>query len=123
MKELKKNIELYSNDYLIMDGLIPSISLGQIQEEFMLYNIDKSQYERILKDFLEITDKKVSENYLISELSHGQKLILSALMALNSSAEKILFNNYFTSVSQTNRQKIDSIIDIKSKEGKLIKIL
>ena len=114
---------MYTNDYLIMDGLIPSISLGQIQEEFILYNIDKSQYERILDKFLKITDKKVSENYLISELSHGQKLILSALMVLNSSADKILFHNFFTSVSQANRQKIESIIATKSKEGKTIKIL
>jgi ABC-type uncharacterized transport system ATPase subunit len=123
MKELKRNIELYSNDYLIMDGLIPSISLGQIQEEFRLYNIDESQYERILKCFVEITDKTVSEKYLISELSHGQKLILSALMVLNSSAQKILFHNFFTSISKKNREKIESIITIKSNEGKVIKIL
>lgn len=123
MKELKKNIELYSKDFLIMDGLVPSISLGQIQEEFRLYNIEKSQYEKILNDFFEITDKKVNENYLISELSHGQKLIISALMVLNSSAKKILFHNFFTSISQKNREKLEQVISIKSKEGKLIKII
>lgn len=123
MKELKKNIELYSKDYLIMDGLIPSISSGQIQEEFKLYNIDKSQYKKILNNFLDITDKEVNENYLISELSHGQKLILSALIVLNSTAPKILFRNFFTSISQTNREKIESIIAVKLKEGKSIKIL
>ncbi len=122
MKELKKNIEHYSNDYLYMDGLVPSISLGQIHEEFRLYNIDKTQYEKILLDFFEITDKKVNENYLISELSHGQKLILSALMVLNSSAEKILFHNFFTSISQKNREKINLIIATKSEGGKLIQI-
>ncbi len=106
-----------------MDGLVPSISLGQIQEEFRLYDIDKSQYEKILNIFSDITDKKVDENYLISELSHGQKLILSALMVLNSSAPKILFRNFFTSISQINREKIELIIAVKIKEGKLIKIL
>jgi len=123
MKELKRNIELYSDEFLLMDGLVPSISLGQIQEELNLYNIDKGQYERILHDFFEITDKRVTKNYLISELSHGQKLILSALMVLNSSAEKILFRNFFTSISQRNREKIEEIISIKSKEGKFIKII
>lgn len=123
MKELKKNIELYSNEYLFMDGLVPSISLGQIKEEFILYNIDKAKYGKLLNDFFEITDKKVNEDYLISELSHGQKLILTALIALNSSAEKILFRNFFTSVSQQNREKIEMIITDKEKDGKLIKII
>ena len=123
MKELLKNIKTFSDDYLILDGLVPTISLGYIKEEFVLYKIEKENYRKLLDLFYKITDKRVNENYLISELSHGQKLILSSIIVLSSSAKKILFRNFFTSVSIQNRSKINTLIAEQKTNGKIIKII
>ena len=123
MKDLIKKINDLSDEYLIMDGNIPTISLGFIKEEIILFNIkDKKTINKIYTTFTEITGKEIDGDYIISKLSHGQRLILSAIIALNSNAKKILFSNFFISVSNQNVEKIKEIIKIKEKEGKIIKI-
>ena len=123
MKSLFQNLGQYSDDYLILDGLIPIVSLGYVKEEFILYNIDEGQYQEILDIFTQISEKLINENTLISKLSHGQKIILSALIALHSPAKRILFRNFFTSVSRDNRKKIEALIETKTQEGKEIRIV
>lgn len=69
MKDLLDTIEKHFDDYLILDGLVPTISLGYIKEELVLYNISKDKYGNVLGCFMDITQKDVDEDYLISELS------------------------------------------------------
>lgn len=123
MKGLLHNLKQHSADYLILDGLIPTISLGYVREEFILYNINEEQYQKILNIFAQISGKVIGENTLISKLSHGQKIILSTLIALHSPAKRILFRNFFTSVSRDNRKKIEALIETKTQEGKEIRIV
>jgi ABC-type Mn2+/Zn2+ transport system ATPase subunit len=122
MEDLLHTIKEYFDDYLILDGLVPTISLGYIKEELVLHNIATDKYVDVLKCFFEITQKDITEDYLISELSHGQQLILSAIIALSSNANSILFNNFFTSISSSNTGKIMKLIDIEILKGRKIVI-
>jgi len=118
MKELKKLLQEKNEDYLILDGLIPTISLGFVKEEIILYNIHDYQImKKIFKEFNEITGKVINENTLIPELSHGQKLILSVIIVLNSCAKKIYFRNFFVSISKKNIKKIENLINDKINKG------
>lgn len=123
MKKLKIFIEKKTTDYLILDGLVPTISLGLISEELILYNIPLDKQHEILKNFNQITGKNASKDDLISELSHGQKLILSALLALRSNANKIAFRNFFTSISKEINEKLKIIIEEGRNKGKIIEII
>lgn len=123
MKKLKLFIENKTKDYLILDGLVPTISLGLISEELILYNIPIEKHTEILNAFNQVTGKNVSKDGLISELSHGQKLILSALLALRSNANKIAFRNFFTSISKEINEKLKIIIEEGRGEGKIIEII
>jgi hypothetical protein len=122
MEDLLHTIKEYFDDYLILDGLVPTISLGYIKEELVLHNIATDKYVDVLKCFFEITQKDITEDYLISELSHGQQLILSAIIALSSNANSILFNNFFTSISSSNTGKIMKLSDIEILKGRKIVI-
>lgn len=120
MEDLLNTIEEYFDDYLILDGLVPTISLGYIKEELVLHNIPQEKYADVLGCFMDITEKKVTDDYLISELSHGQQLILSAVIALFSNAQNILFHNFFTSISEANTKKIMDLVELRRGEGKEI---
>jgi len=122
MEDLLKTIENHFEDYLILDGLVPTISLGYIKEELVLYNISKDKYVDVLDCFIDITQKDVDEDYLISELSHGQQLILSAVITLFSNARSILFHKFFTSISSNNTDKIMKLIDSERLKGRIIVI-
>jgi ABC-type uncharacterized transport system ATPase subunit len=122
MEDLLHTIEKYFDDYLILDGLVPTISLGYIKEELVLHNIATDKYGDVLRCFFEITQKDVTEDYLISELSHGQQLILSVVIALYCDARSILFNNFFTSISSRNTDNIMKLIDVEIAKGRKIVI-
>ena len=122
MEDLLNTIEKHFDDYLILDGLVPTISLGYIKEELVLYNISKDKYVDVLNCFMDITQKDVDEDYLISELSHGQQLILSAVISLFSDAKSILFHNFFISISSNNTDKIMKLIDSERLKGRIIVI-
>lgn len=120
MKRVKQFIADNSNDYLLLDGAIPTLTLGLVKEEMILYNIPLSNYKIILDTFQKFADKEIRPDSLISELSHGQKLILSSIIALNSVADKIKFRNFFTSLNENKRALVKELIDEKIREGKTI---
>ena len=120
MQELKQLIRDYKSEYLILDGKVPTISLGYVIEEFMIYNISNDKFNVILNMFYEITGKKINLYSSISSLSHGQKLILSILIVLESDATHILLNKMFISISNENINKLNILINNKIVIGKKI---
>ncbi|MCX6220149.1 MAG: hypothetical protein NTZ69_04105 [Bacteroidia bacterium] len=123
MKRVLAFIQENSNEYLLLDGSIPTLTLGLVKEELILYNIPSTGFKNIIDAFNTFADKVINVDSLISELSGGQKLILSSVIALNSSAEKIKFRNFFNSLNETKRPLIKMLIEEKIKEGKTIVII
>jgi len=104
MKTLAKYITTYGEEYLIFDGRIPSLSNGTVLEEMNLYNISAESSTKILSLFEKIADKALSSSDKTGELSGGQKTILSIIIALESSAPKLLFVNFFKSLHSNKKR-------------------
>jgi|GEM_PF-2066977 len=120
MRKVKQFIKAYTEDYLLIDGTVPSITTGLVKEEMILYNIKEQNMKNIVNSFNNITGKELMINSLISELSYGQKLILTALISLNSTAQKLRFRNFFTSLNSEKKIEIMKMIEEEKNKGKEI---
>ncbi len=123
MKKILNFIEENSAEFLIMEGKIPTLTLGLIKEEFILYNLREGQYAEVLNEFNIVSEKKINEYGVIANLSHGQKLILSAIIVLFSTAKKIKFHGFFISLSDGKKALLMSLILKKRAEGKIIELV
>ena len=114
--------EEYGQNFLVLDGRVHSMSNSTIKDEIRLYNLSKEKYHKTIELFNRITGKSISDKSQVTELSGGQKLILSALIALESPARNIIFFDYFIALHQSKKDVLYSLIE-KYRTYKNIKII
>lgn len=115
-------LEKYGQNYLVLDGRIQSLSHSLVRDEFRLYNLGAETHNKVIGLFNQITGKSINEKTPIGELSGGQSLILSALIALESQAMSIIFVDYFLPLHKTKRRVIMELLE-KYRKQKNIRIV
>jgi len=88
---LESLIEQYSETHLVCDSSHPLITNTTLEEEALLYNLDKSSLHIIMDKFGSLTGKEITDSFDINTLSGGQKVVLMVLLALYCSAQNIVF--------------------------------
>jgi ABC-type lipoprotein export system ATPase subunit len=109
--ESEKLFEDYSSDYLVCDSLCPIITNSALREEALLYNLEAKQTAEVCKRFKSITDKAITLTSETGSLSGGQKVVLMVLLALFSTADKILFLNPAFSLDDERHQAIKTLVE------------
>lgn len=104
-------INQYGREYLVCDGKHPLISAELLKDELVLYNIDSNVAVNISEHFYLLTNKNISRDSIISELSGGQKAILMFLLAIYSPAPKVLFVNLFECLDINKRIQIEEFLN------------
>jgi len=102
--------------YLTADAAIPLITNGKLRSEILIYNLDASSTDRLLKTYAEISGKELTPSSIINELSGGQKVLLMALLALFCPAPAIRFINLMPALDILRRQALGELIDNSPKE-------
>ena len=112
-------LQKYFNEYLICNARSPLISEGLLREELLLYNISTEKWKELTQEFGNITGKHLGPEDEIGTLSGGQKVLLMCLLALYSPAKKILFIDLWRSLDERNRQKIEDLLEVYSREKEI----
>lgn len=97
--------------HLICDASYPLITSTTLREEAILYNLDEEAISNLSSDFQTLTEKQISADYDINDLSGGQKVILMILLALVSQAQNIVFLNLQSSLDTIRYSEIIKLID------------
>ncbi len=104
-------IELYGEDHLVVDGRIPLVSQGPFQDEALLYHLSPVDLEGVMRDFKTLTGQVLGSQTLLKTLSGGQRVILGILLALKSSAPKVLVAHVMGSLDSLRTVMIREILD------------
>ena len=81
-----------TQDYLICDAAIPLISTS-LADELLLYHIAGNDIMPVIRSFNELSGKQIDEDFDLSQLSGGQKVLLMLCLALASPAEALCFKD------------------------------
>jgi len=103
---------LYEKDYLVCDGQSPLITDACLRDEALLYNLQDKDIQWLQAEFSRIFNKTLSPDYRISELSGGQKVILTFLLAMASPARRILFVHLYDCLDAGKRRMIQDLINL-----------
>ena len=115
---MKTTIELlreFGEEWLVLDGKRPCVTEAAVQEEFCVYSLSAEEERRVLALFEEISGQALTCASRLHELSGGQKVIFSALLALHSSAKKLLFVNFFLALHESKKRRIQELLQQSSK--------
>jgi len=110
---MKTTLELlreFGEEWLVLDGKRPCVTEAAVHEEFCLYGLSVESERRVLALFEEISGQTLTRVSRLHELSGGQKVIFSALLALNSQANHLLFINFFLALHETKKRRIEELI-------------
>jgi len=99
--------EQYTATHLICDSSYPLITNSTLEEEAMLYNLDADAIATLCEQYLTLTGKPLNLSSDISALSGGQKVILMALLALFSPADRFLFVNL---VADLDKERTEAML-------------
>jgi ABC-type iron transport system FetAB ATPase subunit len=116
-------IDQYTDGYLICDASYPLLTNSSLNEEILLYNIERHKWVSLAIDFFEITGKQLGQDSSISNLSGGQKVILMVILALYSPADRILFLNIGHAVDTDRLTTIHALINKFIPDKKEIKVI
>lgn len=94
-----------------MDGRVPLLTSGAIRDEARLYNLDDEAEAAVLARFTELTGREAGPDTAVTTLSGGQKIVLAALLALESPATDLLFVDFFRALYPARRQALKAFIE------------
>lgn len=100
----------YAFTHLICDGNQPLITNASLEEEAMLYNLKPEVLHKVITLFKQITDKEITPETDISQLSGGQKVVLMILLAIHSKADKILMLNAKSALDPERSDAVQTLI-------------
>ncbi|MDP2173668.1 MAG: hypothetical protein Q8M98_06100 [Candidatus Cloacimonadaceae bacterium] len=109
-----------AKDYLICDADHPLISGGKLLEELIVYNIHASLIQELTKSFASLSGCDITFNTDVSELSGGQKVILMFLLAIHSSAPRILFIDLLKYLDPVRREGVLDLIEMFSSRKQIL---
>ncbi len=118
MQTVLKNIETYTDDYLIVDGTIPIVTNSTILDELTLYSLSDIEQHTLFTKFEEITKRRISPDTDINTLSFGQKIIFATLCSLCCSATKIQLRRVFSSIDNQKTEQLKTLIETKNSKAK-----
>ena len=110
----------FGEEWLVLDGKRPCVTEAAVHEECCLYGFSAEEERRVLTLFEEISGQTLSCASRLHELSGGQKVIFSTLLALHSSAKKLLFVNFFLALHESKKRRIQELLQQSSKTIRVI---
>lgn len=102
-------IEQYGNTHLIIDGRIALISPGPVKEEALLFGLTLDQIAAVLDQASQILQQQITPETRGDCLSGGQQIVVAILLALASSAEKILYIHVFEALDAERREQLQKL--------------
>lgn len=105
-----------SDNYLIAKADQPLICADKVWDELLLYNIAPPRAQVLFTEFIELTEKHLDANSLLTHLSGGQKVILMALLALHSPAQRICLVNLDRYLDASRAARLDELLLRSGKE-------
>jgi len=118
IQSIEAIIEKYSPTHLICDSSYPLIANSTLLEEAMIYNLSKESITLLCAEFQSLTGKSIDTSSDISILSGGQKVILMALLAMQSPAEKVVLLNLDAALDKERVNALHLLIE-KHKHNKV----
>jgi ABC-type branched-subunit amino acid transport system ATPase component len=106
----ESTIAQYGDTHLICACRKPLLTHGTIQEEAVLYNLDAKAITAALEMFNRLADREVCAQFLTTELSGGQQVLLMISLALCSSATQILFLDLELSLDSERKHAVQKEI-------------
>ncbi|MGX5818743.1 hypothetical protein ACWKWU_11135 [Chitinophaga lutea] len=119
MDAVINNIAKYKDEYLIIDGTIPVLTNSVIRDELTLYCLADEQEDALIAAYSQLIKRHVSQNTRLGTLSYGQKLILSVLCAVYSTAPKVQLKNVYSSLDGSMQRAINDLIDAARLKGRV----
>ncbi|GAK51178.1 hypothetical protein U14_02420 [Candidatus Moduliflexus flocculans] len=110
---MKTTLELlreFGEEWLVFDGKRPCVTEAAAHEECCLYGLSEDEERHVLTLFEEISGQSLTRVSSLNELSGGQKVIFSALLALSSRAKNLLFINFFLALHESKKRRIEELI-------------
>jgi hypothetical protein len=123
MQTVLKNIKIYADDYLIVDGTIPIVTNSSVLDELTLYCLTDFGQNDLLQQFEEITKRNIKSDTDINTLSFGQKIIFATLCSIYSSATKVQLRRVFSSIDNQKTEKLNLLIENEKLKGREFFIL
>lgn len=113
----------HGDEFLVMDGRVPLLTSTVIHDEARLYNLDPDAEAAALSRFTELTGREAGPDTAVTTLSGGQKIVIAALLALESPATDLLFVDFFRSLYPARRRALEEIIAASRSRKRRIVVL
>ena len=120
MKPIKNIIEENTDNYLIVDGVYPIITSSTVYDEALIYRLSEEDINACITDFNRLTNKFIDSQTKTTQLSFGQKILLSILLSLHSVAENIFLHKVKSSLDLNLFESLENLIQMNF-SGKNIK--
>ena len=108
---IEEIIPKYGATHLICDSAYPLIINSTLEEEAILYNLPQEVVAKLCAMFADLTGKEIKPVSDIAALSGGQKVVLMTLLALLSSAERIVFVNLPLALDKERSVAVSALIE------------